>query len=244
MSTSTNPVHTQTVKESKFNWWDYAGPLGIGAASLGLLSVVTLIAIAGLSISPLIWYLARAAGMTTYVLLWLSVVSGIAMSMRLKLPGIDQALLLPIHRLSTELSLVFLVLHGVSLAFDPTVSLGMLGVVLPFMSSIRQPWTDIGIISAYLLVGITASFGVRTYIGSQTWRRLHFLTFPLWLLAVVHAIGAGSDSGTLWAALIYLLTIDVLVFLVAMRILTRQPRRQSAARSDSVARDLVPQPQE
>lgn len=229
MSQSTKSPATETGTEAAFDWWTYTGPAGVGIAAVGILAFVAIAAASGLSASPAVWYIARAAGITTYLLLWLSVVSGLAMSMKLRIAGIDQPLLMPIHRLATELSLAFLVLHMASMAVDATVALGMGGVLIPFMSSVRQPWTDLGIISAYLLVGIAASFGVRNYIGSQVWRRIHYLTFPLWLIALVHGIGAGTDTGTVWGAAIYIATADVVLYLTTVRLLSRPERGRSKA---------------
>lgn len=230
--------------QTSTDWWAWSGPLGLLLATLAVLALVLLAAATGLSPSPAVWYVTRAAGMTTYLLLWLSVVSGLAMSLRLKVGPVDQPLLMAIHRLATELSLAFVALHLLSVAVDPTVSVGMLGVLFPFMSDVRQPWTDLGIISAYLLVGIAASFGVRGLIGTQTWRRIHYLSFPLWIIALVHGIGAGSDTGTLWAALVYIVTADAVLFLTALRLFSRKSRRPATPSPAAASSRATPAPQE
>ena len=98
-----------------------AGLIVVAAAMLGLAAGA---AAGGVSLSPLSWYLARASGLSLYLLLWLSVVSGLAMTTRMPrvLAGGGQSWLM--HRVTSELSIVMLALH--------ILSVELLLVVLPF----------------------------------------------------------------------------------------------------------------
>ena len=150
-------------------------------------------ALTGGSLSPLTWYLARASGLTLYLLLWLSVVSGLGIRRgccrhRADLADVGAA---PYH---SDLSIILLVLHLVSLALDRSVSLGILGVLVPFVSDVRQPWTDLGIVAGYGMIAVSASFNIRHLIGWRAWRWLHVGSLPLWLIALAHGIGAGSEA--------------------------------------------------
>lgn len=192
------------------------GLVVVAAAVLGLVAGTTVV---GASLSPLTWYLARASGLTLYLLLWLSVVSGLAMTTRLPraLAGGGQSWLM--HRVVSELAIVMLGLHILALAFDPTVSLGILGVLVPFASDVRQPWTDLGIVAGWGLLAIAGSFAVRGLLGRRGWALLHRLTVPLWVVALAHGIGGGSDSSQLWAVAFYGLTTTAVVFLASYRLL-------------------------
>ncbi|MEZ4522139.1 MAG: response regulator transcription factor [Thermomicrobiales bacterium] len=117
-------------------------------------------------------------------------------------------------------------MHVLAIALDPTVEMGMLGALVPMTSSIRQPWTDLGIVSAYGLIGIALSFAARRWIGNDRWRTLHYLTFGFWATALIHAIGAGTDTATLWAGAIYILSTSSVVFLLTFR----SSRRASLSR--------------
>jgi predicted ferric reductase len=216
------------------NIWDYAGALALTGAALMIGIIVLSFAATGISISPVIWYLARAAGMTTYVLLWLSVVTGLGLTTRLLGFIGDQGIVLQAHRLATDLALAGTALHVLAIAVDPTVPIGMLGALVPFVSSVRQPWTDLGILAAYGMAGITLSFAARRWIGRESWRMLHYLTFGFWLLALTHAAGAGTDSSRLWAASMYAGSAASVVFLLTFRILhawgkARAPRERNVA---------------
>ena len=146
----------------------------------------------GASLSPLTWYLARASGFTLYLLLWLSVVSGLGMTTRLLPSPGGPGGMWALHRITSDLSIILLVLHLVSLALDPSVALGILGVLVPFVSDVRQPWTDLGIVAGYGMIAVSASFSVRHLIGWRAWRWLHVGSLPLWLIALAHGIGPGA----------------------------------------------------
>ncbi len=199
--------------------WDSAGAFAlIGGVGL-IVTIVLFTAASGLSVSPVIWYIARAAGMTTYLLLWLSVVTGLGLTTRLLGFVGDPGIIMQLHRLATDLAIAGVVLHVLAVAVDPTVQIGMLGALVPMVSSVRQPWTDLGILAAYGLIGIVLSFSARRWIGKERWRALHYLTFGFWALALAHAVGAGTDSGTLWAGAIYVLSASSVVFLLTYRLL-------------------------
>jgi predicted ferric reductase len=174
---------------------------------------------AGVSLSPLTWYLARASGLTLYLLLWLSVASGLGMTTRLVPSPGGPGGMWALHRFTSELSVILLALHLMSLALDPTVALGILGVLFPFASDVRQPWTDLGIVAGYGMIIVSASFSIRHLIGWRAWRWLHVTSLPLWLVALIHGVGGGSDSHTLWAGAIYVVTTATVAFLVLYRLM-------------------------
>lgn len=205
-------------------------PLGVLAVASALLATSLFAALAGLSVSPLTWYLARSSGLVLYLLLWLSVVSGLAMTTKLlRLPvAREDGSHFALHQVTTELAFVVLALHLLSLAIDPAIELGMPGVLVPFVSDVRQPWTDLGIIAAYGLLAVGGSFALRARgrLGWRGWRLLHTLAFPLWIVALLHGIGAGTDSANPLVALFYLVTTAAVIFLTSYRLL-RLGRRGS-----------------
>jgi predicted ferric reductase len=75
---------------------------------------------------------------------------------------------------------------------------------------------------------IVASFYLRSRIGGRWWRRLHYLSFAVFVLSLLHGLFAGSDTPNLWAQLLYLATAGSLVGLTIYRI-----RRSLAAGSSA-----------
>ena len=227
-------MNTQLHSESENIPLAPVGLIVVSAAMLGLLAGTAAI---GTSLSPLTWYLARASGLTLYALLWLSVVSGLAMTTKLPrmLAGGGKTWLT--HQVTSDLAVVMLGLHMLSLALDPTVPLGILGVLVPFASDVRQPWTDLGILAAWGLLAIIGSLAIRGLLGRRGWAILHRLTFPLWAIALAHGIGAGSDSHAIWAAAFYGLTTAAVVYLATYRLLRLRMRGQGPVAMPARVRD-------
>ena len=78
-------------------------------------------------------------------------------------------------------------------------------------------WIGLGQISLYLMAVVLVSYYVRTRIGFQAWRWLHFATFALYALVTVHGLLAGSDTATLWP--LYATSNGVVLFLTVYRLL-------------------------
>lgn len=203
----------------------HIGAFSLILGALGLAALLGLFSLLGLPASPLTWYVARASGFTLYLLFWLSVVSGLGLTTSLLDSFGGRPSIWLSHRFATELAFSFLGLHMLSLAADTSVALGFRGVLLPFSSDVRQPWTDLGIITAGGMVVLAMSFGLRRFIGRIGWRLLHFGAFPLWLMGLAHGIGAGSDSDRPWAITLYLASAGVVVFLSLYRLLTARGRK-------------------
>ena len=53
-----------------------------------------------------------------------------------------------------------------------------------------------------LIAAVGVSNALRSRIPHSTWRKLHYLTLPAWLLASVHGVLAGTDAGDPWFAAI------------------------------------------
>jgi methionine sulfoxide reductase heme-binding subunit len=55
----------------------------------------------------------------------------------------------------------------------------------------------VGITGGWMLTILGLSYYARARIGVARWRRLHRFTALAWLLGIAHAIGQGTDAGTL-----------------------------------------------
>jgi hypothetical protein len=61
----------------------------------------------------------------------------------------------------------------------------------------------LGIVAMYLALAIALSVYIRPRIGYSWWRRLHYVTFAVYALTLVHGIATGSDTRTWWGIAIY-----------------------------------------
>ena len=73
---------------------------------------------------------------------------------------------------------------------------------------------------------IVASFYVRRLIGHRTWRAIHFATFAVFLLALLHGLFAGSDTSQPWALVIYWVSGLLVAALTTWRFTTPPMRSQ------------------
>jgi sulfoxide reductase heme-binding subunit YedZ len=177
---------------------------------------------------PTFWILARATGITAYVLLTLSMLAGLVLKSRPFGRTLRPAAVMDTHRFLTVLALCAVALHGLTLALDKAVQIPLAALLLPGVSPYRPLATGLGVVAAELAVVIGVSFPLRKLIGARTWRRLHWATYAVFALATVHGVAAGTDSPHSWALALYLGAIAAVAFATAWRALI--PPTKGAAR--------------
>ena len=165
------------------------------------------------------WEIARVGGMLAYLLASGSVVIGLLLSLKLRSSRWPRFLTTELHRFVTVLALAFTAIHGVAVWIDPFTGFTAAEVLVPFASHYRPLWLALGIIGGYLLVAIWASEYVRKWIGYAWWRRFHYLSFVVFLLATVHGLGSGSDTREPWTLGIYVACTGSVLALVAWRVI-------------------------
>jgi sulfoxide reductase heme-binding subunit YedZ len=177
------------------------------------------------------WLASRALGIVAIVLLGVSVALGLAMSGRLaRRPGLP-ARLKRFHEASTLVALGVIVAHAGVLLADGWLRPGIAGIALPFQLGYRPVWTGIGIIAGWLALILGLSFYVRKWIGTRTWRWLHRWTLAVYVLALGHAVGAGTDGRSAWMLVMLTLLTAPIVFAFTYRMLpARAHRPRRAAR--------------
>ena len=167
---------------------------------------------------PTFWLLARATGLTAYVLLTTSVLAGLTVKSRPLGARVKAAVVTDLHRFLSLLGLGAVALHGLVLTLDSTVRMPFAALLVPGLSPYRPLATGIGVLAAELMLVIYASFSLRRRIGVRNWRRLHYLTFGVFGAATVHGLTAGTDR---WALPLYAGSIAAVIGLTAWRVLTK-----------------------
>jgi sulfoxide reductase heme-binding subunit YedZ len=175
--------------------------------------------------TSLTWVITRAAGYTSFALLTASVALGLLLSSQWRSLRWPRFATTELHRFVTLLTLVFIAIHVAVAVIDQFIRLSLIEVVVPFISHHRPVWSGIGIVTAYLAAAMWLSTLLQRRIGYQWWRRLHFATFAVYAGAVVHSIGSGSDTGSVWSWAIYLASFTLVGGLLALRL----SRREQAA---------------
>jgi hypothetical protein len=164
------------------------------------------------------WDAARVGGFVAYGLILASVVLGLALSLKWRSVRYPRFVTNEMHRFVTLIALVFIGIHGIAIAVDPFIRMSPLEVLIPFLSHYRPLWVAVGVIGAWLALAVYLSERVRGRIGYKNWRRLHYLTFVIYLLATLHGLGSGSDTRTPWAVALYAGGLIVVGGMLAMRI--------------------------
>lgn len=183
-----------------------------------------------MSRDPTIWLLARASGLTAYVLLTLSVLAGIAVKTRPFGKAVRPAAQTDTHRMLALLGLGAIVLHGLAIVLDRTVRTPVAALFLPFASHYRPLPVALGVLAAELMVLVYASFSLRKRIGTKNWRRLHWATYAIFAAATLHGLTAGTDTARPWALGVYLASIGSVAAASAWRALASRPVPKGARR--------------
>jgi sulfoxide reductase heme-binding subunit YedZ len=170
---------------------------------------------------PTFWILARASGLTAYVLITASMVAGLVLKSRPLGKALRPAAVTDVHRTLALGALGMAGVHGVALVLDSTVAIGPLALVVPGLVPYRPVWTGLGVVSAELLAVLILSFSLRKRIGTRAWRRLHWASYGLFAAATVHGLAAGSDSGAAWATAVYAGALGAVICATVFRLLYR-----------------------
>jgi methionine sulfoxide reductase heme-binding subunit len=179
-----------------------------------------------MNVAPhLFWITSRAAGGAALLLASASVGIGLMVSSKRK--SAARRDLRAVHEALSLAALAMAFLHGISLLGDAWLNPGLGGIAIPFAGPYRPLWTGLGIVAGYGLAVLGVSYYFRDRIGAARWRRAHRLTAIFWLLAVVHAIGAGSDAAQLWFLVLSGALVVPAALLLALRWLERAEDSQS-----------------
>lgn len=145
-----------------------------------------------------LWALGRGTGVVGLVLFSLALVLGVTVRAGAQLPGLGRFGVARLHRDVALLASAFIGIHLVSLLFDSYAQLDLVDLVLPFFASYRPMWLGLGTLAIDITIAVVITALLRHRVGARVFRVIHFGTYLLWPLALVHAIGAGTDSGEPW----------------------------------------------
>lgn len=164
-----------------------------------------------------VWTTLRAAGLTSYMLLFAAMVAGLLQG-ETWATGTKKATLNLIHQWCGWFGMLFGLVHGLVLVFDEPAGYSFMDIVIPFAAENEPVWSGLGTIAFYLMVLLILSSDLIKTIGKKVWRVLHFMALPTFTLALLHAIMLGTDSGTPAMKLMYLITGAAVAALIVRRI--------------------------
>jgi sulfoxide reductase heme-binding subunit YedZ len=148
-----------------------------------------------------LWYLTRASGTVSLILLTVAVIIGILSVGRVHSQRWPRFVIEGVHRTSSLLAVLFLVVHVATAVLDSFAPISLLDAVIPFGGSYRPIWLGLGAAAFDLLLAVTITSLLRQRLGHRLWRSVHWLAYGAWPIAVVHALGTGSDVRLAWLQL-------------------------------------------
>ena len=166
------------------------------------------------------WYLSRATAFVSLSLLWVSMALGLGVTNKMARfwPGAPAAF--AIHEYVSLLGLAFAMFHALIILGDKYVNFTLIQILVPFSTMEYKPfWVGLGQIGFYTWAIVALSFYIRSAIGQKTWRLLHYLSFGMYFLGLLHGMFSGTDTSAAWAQQYYWFSGASLLFLFFVRIL-------------------------
>jgi predicted ferric reductase len=176
------------------------------------------------------WYVTRASGIVAYLLLWFSMVLGLAVTSKYLDRLLDRVFTYDFHQFISLLSIAFVFLHVAVLLLDRYLPYTLWQTLVPFISPYRPIWVGVGVIGFYLTLLVTITFYIRNRIGMRAFRLIHFLSLIGYLGATLHGVYAGTDSPLAAMQLLYKGTALVVVFLTVFWLVLLALRKLEARR--------------
>jgi predicted ferric reductase len=176
------------------------------------------------------WFLSRTSAIVAYILLWFSMVFGLLITNKLARMWPGGPLAFNLHQHFSLLGLAFALFHGLILMGDRYLQFSLGQVLLPFASMNYRPlWVGLGQLTFYLMGIVVLSFYVRRRISPRGWRLIHFLSFIVFAMALLHGIFSGTDAGIGLVKDLYWSSGGLLLFLFNYRVLAALAKPRSKA---------------
>ena len=188
--------------------------------------------------AKLFWYVTRGSGVVALLLLTASVVLGVLSTVRWRSDRWPRFAVTGLHRNLTLLSIAFVVVHVVTTVLDGYAPVALQDAFVPFVSRYRPVWLGLGAVAFDLLLALVITSLLRARIGFRLWRCIHWLAYASWPVALIHALGTGSDARITWMVAVGIGALLVALLAVIARVaLGSGPRalRVAAAVAAAVA---------
>jgi DMSO/TMAO reductase YedYZ heme-binding membrane subunit len=174
--------------------------------------------------STALWYLTRATGLVSLILLSATVVLGTVASVGWTTDRWPRFLSQSVHRNLSLFCIALIGIHIVTTIGDGYVPIGLADAVIPFRSPYRPVWVGLGALAFDMLLAVAITSGLRRRIGVAAWRGVHWLAYACWPIAVVHGLGSGSDARLSGATLVFVVCTGSVAAAVAWRLAAGRAR--------------------
>ncbi|MCJ7832492.1 MAG: ferric reductase-like transmembrane domain-containing protein [Actinobacteria bacterium] len=171
------------------------------------------------------WNILRAAGVGAYLTLFAAVALGLAGTTSLGVRKGAKKGTVSLHQFLSTVGLLLLAVHLGGLLVDSYMKFSVPDLLFPFQGAYKPVATAIGIVAMYGMIVILVASWVRRGISNRMWRVTHLLAIPIFSMAMLHGVFAGTDTARPGFWIMYLTTGGIVVFLTILRAFTaREPR--------------------
>jgi methionine sulfoxide reductase heme-binding subunit len=169
---------------------------------------------------PGLWYATRATGLVSMLLLTGSVLFGLLVAGRFSSARWPRFLTQGMHRSISLMVLAFLALHIGTTVLDSYTSISLAAAFVPFASSYKAGWLSLGAVALDLIIALVVTSLLRGRLGYRAWRRLHWLAYACWPVAIAHGLGIGTDRSVTWVIAVTLACLGGVGAVAAWRVLS------------------------
>ncbi len=186
------------------------------------------------------WYLARATGMVSLVLLTASVVLGVLGPLRVSAPRWPRFAVDTLHRDVSLLVVALLALHILTSVLDSFTSISLVNSVIPFTGTYRPLWLGFGALAFDLMIALVLTSIFRRRLGYGAWRAIHWLAYASWPVAVLHGLGTGSDTKSWWALALTVACVVAVAIAIWIRVQNAEGASESVRGPALIATVITP----
>ena len=188
------------------------------------------------------WYLTRAAALTAWAFLTLTMVWGTLISTRWIQRARARRWLGDLHPFLGSIGLAALALHIVSVIMDSQSHLGWTQAIVPFTASWNRLGVALGVLALWILAAVEVTSLLRRRMAKRTWRGVHLTSYvAAWLMAI-HAVTTGTDLKlpvVAWGSLVIVAVTTVLTVRRVVRRPATTPLPESLASESLVSGGLA-----
>lgn len=229
--------------------WKAALSATLTIVFLGMVVLVALVALtpAGQTVSQFVkwlfaansvqlwWYVTRSAGIMAYLMLWFSMILGLAVTSKYMDIMLERMFTYDFHQFISLLSIAFLLVHILVLLLDRYMPYSVLQILVPFISPYRPFWVGIGVISFYVIVLVTVTFYIKRRLGMKSFRVIHYLSLAGFLGGLLHGIYSGTDTALPAMQILYKVSgLSVLFFTIYWLVLLALRKAEAGRHTTSV----------
>jgi sulfoxide reductase heme-binding subunit YedZ len=174
------------------------------------------------------WLLSRSAGVVALLLVAASTLMGLLLANGLAKAPQTRKSLTTFHEQTANAGLAAIGLHGVTLLGDAFLHPSLIDLLVPLTIDYKPVFVATGILGGYAAALLGLSFYARKRIGGKRWRKIHRATPVVYVMGLIHTLGAGTDAGSSWLRAFMLATAVPAAALLGRRLmLTRKAGRIS-----------------